>query len=68
MDIVDLFEKGKFTASLWASSDKVFKGFPFSLVVLNWKDVIGTSVFGVFLFLILYLVFIRKDTYFLFCN
>ncbi|EXB51247.1 Succinate-semialdehyde dehydrogenase [Morus notabilis] len=38
MDITDLFEKAKFTVSLWASTDKAFKGFPFSLIDMNWKD------------------------------
>ena len=37
----DLFEKAKYLASLWAFSEKNFKEFPFSLIVLNWKDVIG---------------------------
>ena len=41
MSIEDLFEKAEYLASLWASSDKTFKEFPFSLIVLNWKDVIG---------------------------
>ena len=35
----DLFEKAKYVASLWASPDEAFKDFPFSLIVLNWKDV-----------------------------
>ena len=37
----DIFEKAKVLASLWASTDKAFRGFPFSLIVNNWKDVIG---------------------------
>ena len=37
----DLFEKAKCLTSFWASSNKNFKEFPFSLIVLNWKDVIG---------------------------
>ena len=37
----DVFEKAKFLASLWASTDKAFKGFPFSLIVNNWRDIIG---------------------------
>ena len=41
MSSEDLFEKAKYLASLWPSSDKTFKEFPFSLIVLNWKDVIG---------------------------
>ena len=35
----DLFEKAKYLASLWASKDKAFTDFPFSLIVLNWKDI-----------------------------
>ena len=35
----DLFEIAKYLAYLWASTDKAFKDFPFSLIVLNWKDV-----------------------------
>lgn len=70
MDIIDHFEKAKFTASLWVSSDKVFKGFPFSLLVFTWKDVIGNgfpifaSVLFLYLFfhypLLLHLIFINK--------
>ena len=41
MGLDDIFEKAKFSASLWASMDKAFKNIPFSLIVLNWKDVIG---------------------------
>ena len=37
----DLFGKAKYLAFLWALLDKNFKEFPFSLIVLNWKDVIG---------------------------
>ena len=37
----DIFEKAKYLASLWASMDKSFKGFPLSLIVTNWKDVLG---------------------------
>ena len=37
----DLFEKAKYLASLGASSDKIFEEFPFFIIVLNWKDVIG---------------------------
>lgn len=31
-------EKAQFSASLSASIDRDFKGFPFSLIVLNWID------------------------------
>ncbi|GMN65505.1 hypothetical protein TIFTF001_034573 [Ficus carica] len=41
MGVDNIFEKAKFSASLWASTDKAFKNIPFSLIVLNWKDVIG---------------------------
>ena len=37
----DIFEKAKYLASLWASTDKSFKGFPLTLIVNNWKDVLG---------------------------
>ena len=37
----DIFEKTKYLASLWASTDKSFKGFPLSFIVINWKDVLG---------------------------
>ena len=37
----DIFEKARFSASLWASTDKAFKGFSLNLIVNNWKDVIG---------------------------
>ncbi|KAL5545313.1 hypothetical protein UlMin_009097 [Ulmus minor] len=43
MLLEDIFEKAKFSALQWAFSDKSFKGFPFSLVAFNWKDVIGIS-------------------------
>ena len=36
-----IFEKAKYLASLWASTDKSFKGFPISIIVNNWKDVLG---------------------------
>ncbi|EXB53354.1 hypothetical protein L484_016236 [Morus notabilis] len=38
MGIEDLFERAKFSASLWAALDKEFKGFPFTLIILNWGD------------------------------
>ena len=38
MSSEDLYEKEKYVASLWASKGK---DFPFSLIVLNWKDVMG---------------------------
>ncbi|GMN45376.1 hypothetical protein TIFTF001_014557 [Ficus carica] len=41
MGVDDIFEKAKFLASLWASTDNAFKNIPFSLIVLNRKDVIG---------------------------
>ena len=41
LGVDDVFEKAKFSALLWASTDKAFKNIPFSLIVLNWKDVIG---------------------------
>lgn len=41
LDSDDFFERAKLSASLWASTDKVFKCFPFLLIILNWKDVIG---------------------------
>ena len=31
----DIFEKAKYLALLWASTDKSFKGFPMSLIVNN---------------------------------
>ena len=37
----DIFEKAKYVASIWASTDKYFKGFQLSLIVNNWKDVLG---------------------------
>ncbi|KAL5541335.1 hypothetical protein UlMin_044595 [Ulmus minor] len=43
MSLEDIFEKAKFSALQWAFLDKSFKGFPFSLVAFNWKDVIGIS-------------------------
>ncbi|KAL5583298.1 hypothetical protein UlMin_015740 [Ulmus minor] len=43
MLLEDIFEKAKFSTLQWAFSDKSFKGFPFSLVAFNWKDVIGIS-------------------------
>lgn len=41
MEMLDLFEKAKFLASLWASTDRAFMETPFALIVLNWMDVIG---------------------------
>ena len=46
----DLFEKDKYSASLRASTDKAFKDFPLSLIVLNWKDVVGYQCVSWFLF------------------
>ena len=40
-DLIALSDKAKFSASLWASIDKIFKDFPFPLIVLNWKVVTG---------------------------
>ena len=37
----DIFESTKYLASLWASTDRSFNGFPMSLIVNNWKDVLG---------------------------
>ena len=45
MLLEDIFEKAKFSALQWAFSDKSFKGFPFSLVAFNWKDLI-IGVYG----------------------
>lgn len=39
LSVEDIFEKAKFLASLWASTDKEFKAIPFSLIISNWKDV-----------------------------
>ncbi|KAL5567832.1 hypothetical protein UlMin_024407 [Ulmus minor] len=39
----DIYEKAKFSALLWAFTDKSFKGFSFSLLAFNWKDVIGVN-------------------------
>lgn len=41
VELIDIFEKVKFLASLWASTSKAFKEFPLSIIILNWKDVIG---------------------------
>lgn len=41
VDEMDLFEIEECSASMWASADKDFKDFPFTLIVSNWKDVIG---------------------------
>lgn len=41
VDEMDLFEIEECSASLWASADKAFKDFPFTLIVSNWKNVIG---------------------------
>ena len=43
MILEDIYEKAKFSALLWAFSDKSFKGFSFSLLAFNWKDVIGIA-------------------------
>lgn len=40
--LIDIFDKAKFSASLLAVSKKAFRGYLFSLVILNWKDVIGS--------------------------
>ena len=37
----DLFERAKYLASVWASTDKSFRGFPLSLIVNNWRDIRG---------------------------
>ena len=39
MSSEDLFEKSKYLASFQASADKAFKHFPFSFIVLYWKEV-----------------------------
>lgn len=41
MGIIDIFEKAKFLASLWPSTDKGFKDIPFHLIILSWKDPMG---------------------------
>lgn len=41
IDLTEMFEKNKFSASFWGSTDKAFKDFPFSLIVVNWKDGLG---------------------------
>ncbi|KAL5539932.1 hypothetical protein UlMin_042971 [Ulmus minor] len=43
MILEDIYEKTKFSVLLWAFSDKSFKGFSFSLLAFNWKDVIGIA-------------------------
>lgn len=49
------FEKANYSTSSWASTDKAFKGFPYSLINLNWKDVLvcwwtGSLVFVLYSF------------------
>lgn len=39
-----IFVKAKYCTSLWASTQRVFKGFPFSIIVNDWKDVIGRQL------------------------
>ena len=39
----DIYEKAKFSTLLWAFTDKSFKGYSFSLVAFNWKDIIGIT-------------------------
>ncbi|KAL5566610.1 hypothetical protein UlMin_029774 [Ulmus minor] len=39
----DIYEKAKFSALMWAFTDKSFRGSPFSLLAFNWKDVIGVN-------------------------
>lgn len=41
LEVADIYEKAEFSFSLWASTDKAFKNFPFSLFVHNQKDVMG---------------------------
>lgn len=41
LEVADIYEKVEFSFSLWASGDKAFKNFPFSLFVQNRKDVMG---------------------------
>lgn len=41
LEVADIYEKVEFSFSLWASRDKAFKNFPFSLFVQNRKDVMG---------------------------
>lgn len=49
MEVMDLFEKARFSSSLWASTDKAVKDFSFSfLIFLDWRDVLlGLDCFGV---------------------
>lgn len=42
-EIEDIYEKAKFSASLWASTDKSFKHFPFPLIIYDWKDVLDPN-------------------------
>lgn len=39
-NVQDIFENAKYNSSLWAATAKEFKGYPFSLLVDNWKDVL----------------------------
>lgn len=43
MMLEDIYEKAKFSALLWAFSDKSNKGFSFSLLAFDWKDVVGIT-------------------------
>lgn len=37
MELIGIFEKAKYLASLWASTDTAFKDFPFSLIIyIGW--------------------------------
>lgn len=38
---MDILEKAEFLASPWALTDKAFKGFSFSLIILNLGDALG---------------------------
>lgn len=36
-----IFDNAKYSASLWASTNKAFKGYPFSMLVDDWREAIG---------------------------
>ena len=41
MEVIDIFEKAKFSAALQASTDKAFEDISISLIFQNWREVIG---------------------------
>lgn len=43
LEIEGIYEKAKFSASLWASADKSFKDFPFPLIIYDWKDALDRN-------------------------